>query len=265
MDDLALGRALRAIRVRRGWRQRDVGDIAGVSDVMVSRLERGNLDAMPLRTVRRVGRALEVRIGLVARWRGAELDRLVSAVHTSLGELVTRRLLALNWEVRPEVSFSIFGERGLIDLLAMHRATGMLLVVELKTEIVDVGEVLGTLDRKRRLAPRVAADLRWRPTGVAVALVVIDSPTNRRRAKAFTQTLKAALPIDGRRLRGWLAAPRGPVQALAFWSVRHPATTRSPFRPVRVRRRGPAEAVHAAPRGPSRTSPSDGPGQGPGS
>jgi hypothetical protein len=34
------------------------------------------------------------------------------------------------------VSFSIFGERGLIDILAFHQPTGMLLIIELKTELM---------------------------------------------------------------------------------------------------------------------------------
>lgn len=35
----------------------------------------------------------------------------------------------------PEVSFSIYGQRGVIDILAWHAATRSLLVIELKTEM----------------------------------------------------------------------------------------------------------------------------------
>jgi hypothetical protein len=63
--------------------------------------------------------------------------------------------------VVPEVSFSIFGERGVIDVLAWHAATRTILVIELKTVIADVNELIGNVDRKRRLAPRVAAERGW--------------------------------------------------------------------------------------------------------
>jgi hypothetical protein len=43
---------------------------------------------------------------------------MLDAAHGRLGESVTRWLVAAGWEVRPEVSFSRWGERGAIDLLA---------------------------------------------------------------------------------------------------------------------------------------------------
>ncbi len=50
-----------------------------------------------------------------------------------------------------------------IDILAWHAASRSLLVIELKTELVDVQETVGTLDRKRRLAAQVAAERGWKP------------------------------------------------------------------------------------------------------
>ena len=43
-------------------------------------------------------------------------------------EHVARLLTAAGWEVAPEVSFSIYGERGVIDVLARHPTAGSLLV-----------------------------------------------------------------------------------------------------------------------------------------
>ena len=61
-------------------------------------------------------------------FRGAELDRLLDEGHAALLGAVARRLEALGWEVRPEVSFAVFGERGSIDLVAWHATSGTLLV-----------------------------------------------------------------------------------------------------------------------------------------
>ena len=162
MDDLRIGAAFRAVRIRRRLRQVDVAERAGVSRAFVSLVERGHLDRVSLGTLRTLGRALDIRIDAIARWRGGELDRLVNARHSVLHESVagafTRRP---GWTIVPEVSFSVYGERGAIDLLAFHRESGCLLVIELKSEIVDVNELVGTLDRKARLAPGIALGLGW--------------------------------------------------------------------------------------------------------
>jgi len=41
----------------------------------------------------------------------------------------------------------VYGERGVIDILCFHSPTGSLLVIELKTEIVDVQDLVGGVDR----------------------------------------------------------------------------------------------------------------------
>jgi transcriptional regulator with XRE-family HTH domain len=243
MDDIAFGRVFRTVRQRRRLRQRDVAAAAGVSDVLVSRIERGQASRVALHTIRRIVGVLEIEVSLVARWRGGELERLQARRHSALAEAVIARLSAFGWEVRPEVSFSIFGERGVIDVLAWHPATQTLLVIELKTEIVNVGELLGALDRKARLAPRISADLAWRPATLALALIVADSSTNRRHVRAHARTLRAMLPADGRRLRGWLAKPTDEVRALAFWSDLPGMTTTKPVRRVRA----PAAACRVHP------------------
>jgi transcriptional regulator with XRE-family HTH domain len=234
MDDLRFGGAIRASRVRKGWRQIDLASAAGVSTGTISRLERGQLDRMPMEILRRVAAALDIRIELLPRSRGADLDRLVNAKHAALAEAVVARLkLVGGWEVRPEVSFSIWGERGVVDVLAWHAGRTAMLVIELKTEVVDVGELLGTLDRKRRLGRKIAEDAGWRPATVSAWLAIGDGMTNRRRVTAHSATLRAALPADGRELRRWLRDPAGEVRALTFVSDGPPGNVRSTFTTIR--------------------------------
>lgn len=120
------------------------------------------------------------------------------------------------WVVEPEVSFSIYGERGVIDVLAWHPTTRILLVIELKTEVVDLNEMLGTLDRKRRLAWRIADERQWDPVAIATWVVVADSRTNRRVVADHATVLRAKFPTDGRGVARWLRRPSGRLDALSF-------------------------------------------------
>ncbi len=153
MDDQRIGAVIRALRQRRRWRQVDLASRAGVSDSLVGRIERGQLGSIPISKVRRVAGALDARIDAIVRWQGADLGRLLDARHAGMHESMAGLLGSLDgWQFEPEVSFSIYGERGIIDILAWHPGRRMLLVIELKTEIVEVSGLLGSMDQRRRLA-----------------------------------------------------------------------------------------------------------------
>jgi transcriptional regulator with XRE-family HTH domain len=129
VDHLAIGAALRTARIRRRWRQVDVAHRVNSSQPFVSKLERGQLHRVRLGDLERVAGVLEVRLELRAWWRGAELDRLRAGHHSAMHEIVTALLLELGWEVASEVSFNIYGERGVIDILAWQKTTRTLLIV----------------------------------------------------------------------------------------------------------------------------------------
>ncbi len=233
---MRVGAAIRAVRVRRRWRQSDVAVHAGVSRATVSLLERGHVGQMSLDTVRRVAHTLDVRIDLVARWRGGEMARLLSARHSALHESVARFFHGLpGWVFVPEVSFSIYGERGVIDILAYHAPTRSLLVIELKTDIVDVNELVGTVDRKTRLAAQIAAKRGWQADSVSRWVIVAHDKTNQRRIADHRTMLAAAFPHDGRVIRGWLRQPAGARSGLSMWTTANTSSP-SPTRSHRVRR-----------------------------
>jgi transcriptional regulator with XRE-family HTH domain len=240
MDDQRVGNALRSIRIRRGMRQIDVARASGVSDALVSRMERGHFDTVALGTIRAVAKALDVRVDLVPRWRAGDLDRLLNARHSELHELVARHIAQLpGWVAQPEVSFAVYGERGVIDILAWHPGRRALLVIELKTDIADVNELVGTVDRKGRLAAQVAIERGWvrprdPPPTVSIWVIVADGPTNRRRVGAHRAMLRSAFPVDGRSTGGWLRDPVRPIRALSFWSRGENRRRRTPVRRVRA-------------------------------
>ena len=220
MNDLRLGLALRAARLKRRLRQCDLAEQAGVSASVVSHLEHGDFDGMSLRVLRAVAARLGVSLEMVPRSSGGDFDRVLNARHAALGELVAAWIARTpGWIVAAEVSFAIYGERGVIDLLAWHESSGLVLVIELKTAIVDVDDLIGTLDRKRRLAARIAAGRGWKARSVCAWLIVGDSRTNRRRVAEHRTLLTSTLPRDGRSLRPLLRHPeRGAVSGIAFWT-----------------------------------------------
>lgn len=249
VDDRRIGTAVRALRIRRGWSQDDLATRARTSRWTVLRIERGRIGSMRVEMLRAVADALDARLDLLLRWQGGDLDRLLNARHSAFHELIAQRFGGLpSWLAAPEVTFSRFGERGAIDVLAWHAATSTVMVVELKTEIVDVQELIGTLDRKRRLAREIAAERGWRARSVAAWLVVAEGRTNRRRVEAHRSVLGAALPDPGRRVSGWLRQPTGPaLAALSFVSDVQGSRGRSGLAtPKRVARRAPRSAAPPA-------------------
>jgi transcriptional regulator with XRE-family HTH domain len=247
VNDLRVGAAFRAVRIRRGWRQSDVARRAGAAPGVVSLIERGHLDRVSLPALRRVAAALEIRLELVSHLRHGELDRLVNAGHAALHEAVASHLRAIpGWTHAAEVSFSFYGERGVIDVLGFHEPTGALLVVELKTELVSLENLLATMDVRLRHATRIARDRGWHAGSVSGWVVIAASATNRRRVRDHRATLQTAFPADGRRMRAWLAAPNGPIRGLSFWA-NFSGTTRiqdvTARRRVRVRAPAPRRAL----------------------
>lgn len=194
-----------------------------------------------------VASALDARIDFDLRWRGGQLDRLLDARHAALQQEVVRRLTrAPGWLAAPEVSYSISGERGAIDLLAWHAGSGALLVIEIKSQIVDLQDLLCTMDQRRRLAPAIARGRGWQGRAVSTWVAVEDTDANRRRARRHADLLAAAFPATGSVVRGWLRAPVKPIQALSFVAIAHPGSRTRPLgTPERVRKPRPP-AIRAA-------------------
>ncbi len=193
-----------------------------MSPATVSRIERGRWESLPFGVVARVAGVLDIRLDVLPRWRGGELDRLLNAGHSAMHERVAHLFEQLpGWQAVAEASFSFYGERGAVDVLAWHAARRMLLVVELKTAIVDIQDLLVTVDRKRRLADRIGAEHGWKTRGAGTSawVAVLGNRTNRARLAAHAAVLRAAFPTDGRTVRSWLRDPSHAVAALSFLQI----------------------------------------------
>ncbi|MEO5966528.1 MAG: helix-turn-helix transcriptional regulator [Candidatus Limnocylindrales bacterium] len=247
MDLGRVGRAVRVLRVRRGWRQADLAERAGMARSVVGRIERGEQAGLSLDDVASVALALGATLDLQVRWQGEGLDRLLDEGHARLVEAVVRELAALGWDVAVEVSFAGGGERGSIDVLAFHPVQRALVVIEVKSVTPDVQAMLMGLDRKGRIGATLARDRGWDARVVARVLVLWDTRTNRRRLDQVASTIAVALPGGTREVRRWLAEPAGAAVS-GVWFVPHVhGLDGTGIRRHRVRVRGDASGTSPAP------------------
>lgn len=219
MDDIRVGLIFRAIRRSKGLSQATVGSRAGVSQQLISRLERGRIADLTVRRVRSIGAVLEVEMPFGPRWRGPELQRLLDADHAILVGLVVSLLRELGWTVLVEWSFNHFGERGSVDVVAWHPTFRTLLVVEVKTRIVDLQDLLSTHDRKVRIAARLLAEEQgWRPSHMGRVVVLPNDSTTHDTVRRHRAVLDAVLPTRTVAVKSWLGAPERDLAGL--WFVR---------------------------------------------
>jgi transcriptional regulator with XRE-family HTH domain len=209
VDAIRFGRAVRALRMRRRWRQVDLATAVGCSKALVWRVESGRGDRVIPRTLEHIAQALGARVTLRIDWNGEALDRLLDHDHSAIVDRVIRVLGDVGWQVTPETTFSLDGERGSVDILGWHAASGTLLVVEVKSVVPDIQAMVIALDRKVRLGPRIGLQHGWRAGSVASLLVIGDTRTSRRRVAAHAATFGSRFPDRIVAIRRFIANPAG--------------------------------------------------------
>jgi transcriptional regulator with XRE-family HTH domain len=216
VDGIRVGRSIRALRIRRGWRQADLATASDVARSVISRIELGAIGSTHLQAIEAVCGALGADLDVRVRWHGEGLDRLLDQAHAALVERFVDLLRDSGWEVAVEATFNVYGERGSVDVLGWFAATRSLLIAEIKSVVADAQWTLAPLDRKVRHGGRIGHGRGWEPVAVSQVLVVRDGSTNRRRIADLAATFEAALPARGTEFRRWLRAPSGSLSALIF-------------------------------------------------
>lgn len=235
VDDVRLGRFVRAARLRLRWRQCDLAERADVSQQEISIIERGHVGGVPIRTLRSVLRALDASVEYDLRWRGGAIDRLLDERHAALVGATVESLRANGWETRVEVTYSRYGERGSIDVLGWRAVEAALAVGEIKSDFTSVEQTLRKHDEKVRLAPAIVREREgWAPRAVGRVLVLPDTRTSRRRLERARASLASSYPLGQREVRAWL---RHPVGSMGGVLLVPDTTERSTRRRVVSRRR----------------------------
>src|SRR6266511_1057520 len=224
VDDAKVGRALRQLRRRRGLRQGDVAARARLAQQTISLIECGHAAAFTIDTVRRAFGALGASYEGLVIWRGGALDRLLDERHAALVGMTAARLPPPGWEVVIEASYSIYGERGSIDILAGHATSSSVLLVEVKSELMSIEELGGKLDEKARLARRQLCRERfgWPPTGAGRLLVLPDLDSARRAVARNAALLDRMFPARGPDDCRCLAGPGGDLSGILFVADTNP-------------------------------------------
>jgi transcriptional regulator with XRE-family HTH domain len=222
VTDRRVGHALRLIRGTSRLTQAQVAVASGMSQSAVSRLECGHAGGLTLNAIRAVAAALDARVDVKLLWRGAEFEKLLDERHAHLSGKVVRAVSGWGWLTEIEISFSVYGERGSIDILAWHEASRSLLVIEIKTLLASIEELVRRLDMKHRLAAGIAhARFGWRPATVSRLVVLPGDRSVYRAVDRHDALLSSAFPARGADVRSWLRQPEGRLSGLWLLSSMH--------------------------------------------
>jgi transcriptional regulator with XRE-family HTH domain len=206
---LNLAQAIKRTRVSLGWTQRRLASRISVSQGLVWMAEAG-WSEVSLRALFAMCDALGLAISFDVRSPlavGAERQR--DPAHARCVAYVARRLTAAGYLVAREVEVIHGRSHGWIDVLAYAPRTGLLLVIEVKTVLDDVGAVERQLAWYRRDAWASARRMGWRPRRVIGWLLVLATEQNDARIKDNREALAQTFP-------GRAGATDENVQALAM-------------------------------------------------
>jgi transcriptional regulator with XRE-family HTH domain len=174
-------------------RQADLASAVGVSRSHIAEVETGKVNPS-LDLVMRIGDALGLDLELVARSTVVVEPRVSDSVHARCSGYVDRRFRGSGWVTRREVEVVHARSHGWIDLLAFHPVTRVLVIVEVKTRIDDIGAIERRLAWYERSARELAARFDWRPSRISTWLLVLASDEVESAALMQRDVMRAAFP-----------------------------------------------------------------------
>jgi transcriptional regulator with XRE-family HTH domain len=230
-----VGTAVASLRGILGWTQQELGRRAGTSQGMVSAVEHARLGDLTFSRAERLLAVMGARlvISVDAPFLG-DRQRQRDPAHARCSTHVASRLRRAGWEVATEVEIGGDRSRGWIDVLAWHPETKFLLVIEIKTEIHDLGGIERSLGWYEREAILAAERFRWRVRHTLGCLLLLATDANDLRVGANREPFSVGFPVRARNLSVQVTGSETRVAGRAVAMV-DPLSKRAAWlRPLRV-------------------------------
>ncbi|HEY7599083.1 MAG TPA: helix-turn-helix transcriptional regulator [Candidatus Limnocylindrales bacterium] len=230
-----IGQLIRTTREALGWSLRELGRRAGVSASQVCRIENDQVEGLSFEVAARLLSALGVKVEIGFQ-RPAVLGdvRQRDAAHARCVAFVAGRLRRLAWLVETEVLIARDGAFGWIDVLAYRPSDRTQLVIEVKTQLPDIGAAMRQVAWYERNSRWAARDRRWVARRTLSALLVLATHENVVRLAANRDLLRGTFSLPAPRLQrtiaggtDYLTELRGlalidPLKGGATWLMRSP-------------------------------------------
>jgi transcriptional regulator with XRE-family HTH domain len=169
---------VRRSRRARRWSIRRLALEAGMSHSYIVRLEHGDVSDLSFRRAELVLKALDGRLQVrflgLASMAPPQRDR----AHARCVAYVARRLGRAGLLIATEVDVGGASWHGFADVLAFDEREHVLLAIEVKTEIHDLGELDRQIGVVERGAWQAAHARGWRPRAVMGVLLVLATEEN---------------------------------------------------------------------------------------
>lgn len=192
--------AVTSARQDLGWSQRQLAARAGVSQSLVAIAEAGRPGAS-IESLERMAAALGLRIALDSRPPVIVGDRRqVDAAHARCEGALRTALARSGLACLTEVAVADGPVRGWIDLVAYRAATRRLVVVEVKTQLTDLGGLERQVELYARTCLPATRALGWRPSEILVVVAVLATADVDAFILANRALLAHAFPCRGDRL-----------------------------------------------------------------
>lgn len=244
-----IGWLVRDLRLTVGWSQRELARRADVSQALVSAIESGRIANVTVGTLAALLAAMGSELVIDAiRPFLADRERQRDPAHVLCINQVVRRLQRAGWATATEVEVGGDRSRGWVDVLAWNPVTGVVLVIEIKTEIHDLGAIERSLGWYERESWAAARRLGWQPRRVVGVLILLATEANDTRLRDNREAIARGFPIRAASLADIVAGTRAPTDRSRAVAMVDPRSKRQSWlRPARVDgRRAPAPYAHYA-------------------
>jgi transcriptional regulator with XRE-family HTH domain len=172
---ITFGRACRDMRQRLDISQAQLAATVGLSRGYIARIETGAANPT-VHQLERIAAAVGLDVALMTTPPVFLSERpRQDLVHARCSMYADRRLSAQGWVVAREVEVSDGHIHAWVDLLAFDPRTGVLLIIEIKTRLDDLGGLERQLGWYERHAARAATGLGWRPRTIGTWLLGLAS------------------------------------------------------------------------------------------